>query len=205
MALYLFTKFEEPVKIFSIGHFFVVKRGYNRYLYRIVNVDYLDYVVSGNLNANQQTGYNEISDLIPEEDKMYGFLIGVRGPVKVYVKQPATTLKWGVGGLPGYITQETSPYEAPNPITFTVTLKDTKLLVNVENPLSEVVSYKIRFTGYKYQIQQLAEIKKITSDGVQYAKTDIDFPNDVVKEVLQAWIRGKIPEVTIEGLAPTLK
>ena len=205
MAFYLFTKFEEPVKVFSIGHFFVweVRPGEKR-LFRITNVDYLNYVLEGELGALARTGDVTIDNLVPEENVMNTFLVGVKGPVKVYLRQPLTIAKWGVGAIPGYVTQETSPYINPNPATFTVVMHDTKFAINVENILNEKVSYSIRFTGYKYQIESLAKIKEIdpATGAVKYEKL-VPFPSGIVQEVLRLWLMGKIPELTTTGISAT--
>ena len=202
MVMYTFSKLEEPVKVFSVGHFFVwEKKEGEKHLYRISNVDYLTYETSGTLNANDSTGDKTIDDLVPEEGIMHTFFIGVKGPVKVYLKQPLTITRWGVGAIPGYVTQESSPIEAPNPSTFTVTLPETKFAINVENPLSEQVSYKIKFVGYKYKIEDIAVIKQIddVTGNIYYEKVG-KFPSPVIKEVLQAWIRGRVPELTTKGI-----
>jgi len=202
MTVYVFSKIEEPVKVFSVGHFFVwEKKEGEKHLYRISNVDYLTYEVSDTLNAGDFTGDRTIDDLIPEEGIMHTFFIGVRGAVKVYLKQPLTITRWGVGAIPGYITQETSPIEAPNPATFTVVMNGTKFAINVENPTDEEVKYKIKFVGYKYKIEDIAVIKGIddVSGNIYYEKVG-KYPSPVIKEVLQAWIRGRVPELTTKGI-----
>ncbi len=204
MVFYIFSKFEEPVKVFSVGHFFVwEKKKGEKYLYRIDNVDFLNFSVSGTLGANSKTGDQEITDLIPESEIMYGFFVGVRGPVRVYARQPLTISRWGVGAIPGYITQEISPYENPNPATFTVTFEDTRFAINVENPTNETVNYKIRFVGYKYKITELAKVVSVDPDtgAIRYEKIEQSFPSAVIQEMLRLWIRGKLPEVVTTGIS----
>lgn len=190
------AKWEEPFKVFSVGHYFV----YDRYLWRIVNIDFLKYKESGTVGANTETAYQDMTVLEPEEGQMYGFIIGVKGPVLVNVKQPLAVTKWGTAKLPvGEITEIDSPYEDPDPSTFIVTLKDKRFARRIKNPLDEEAEYKIKYVGYKYEIKPLARILALTSSGAKVQYLTTDFPRDVIMEKVKDWLRGRIPELTTTG------
>lgn len=201
---YIFSKFDEPVKIFSVGHFFVwEKQPGKKFMYRIDNVDLLIYDYSGQLQGGQKISDVDISTLQPTEGVMYTFFVGVLGPIKVYLKQPTVIARWGVGGYPGYVTQETSPIYAPNPATFTVVLKDTKFTISIENPTQNTVNYTIRFYGYKYAIEEVSELLEVTDEGViRFKKSPmVKIPSSVIEEKWRAYIRGALPELITQGIS----
>ena len=190
-------KWEEPFKVFSIGHYFVLRIRPFRLLFRIDNMDHMVYRESGTVSGGSSTDYQLMTALEPEENQLYGFLIGVKGPVKLSIKQPPAVVKWGTSYTPtGEITEITSPYEKPNPATFTVTFKNNTISRAISNQLSDDATYKIVYTGYKYELLKVAEITSLKN----YRIVNPDVPEDVVKDVMSAWIRGRIPEITLEGM-----
>jgi len=172
-------KMAEPFKTFSIGHYFKLGNDF----YRVKNVDWLDVKKTFVVGPNTESGYTSIDEVSPEVGQIYGFLIGVKGPGKVHVKQPSAVAKWGSKVTPTvYISEEESPYLDPQPGTFCVTVKDRTININVKNELPQTTTTIVRFIGYKYQVEMIT--------------------NPESKKKLEAlFAQGKIPELTIEGFS----
>ena len=197
------TKFENLLKVFSIGHYFVWKAEENLWkVYRVNNAEGLFYVKEVTVPAGQTVTLSEtdLKPLEPPSGQMYGFIIAVQGNVKVRVNQPLTTPKWGVGSLAGEITEEISSITNPNPLTFTITLKGNPISMQVENPTSVDQVARIYFIGAKYEIMEIAEIRGFTREGVIFRQTNPNFPTAVVREVIEMWKYGRIPEISTRAV-----
>ena len=195
-----FSKWEEPFKVFSIGHFFVVKKSPTEiFLYKIVNADFMRYIEKGSLAAGAYTSFEDMKALEPHEGEMYGFLIGVRGPVTLKLRQPASVSRWGVKAAPeGEITENDSDYLNPDPATFVVTMKDNTIQRQIKNNLNEEAKYKVKYVGYKYSIIPVAKILNVATG--QYLPRTHEVADAIIKEMITLWMRGKLPQVTLEGL-----
>lgn len=197
--VYVSDNFFNPQKVFSIGKYFIYRLNANQYnLYRVRNVDVLQYVYTGTLSAGQLTTPIDLSNpLVPaEDDKVYGFTIGVRGPVKVMIFEPESLNRFGLGSFTGYITQEISPYEEPNLAFMIYTIKNTRLAMQVQNMLNTTVNYAVRFYGYRYLVELVAQV---TPDG-KFTKIAPHIPDNTIKLMIDKWFNGELNEISTSGL-----
>ena len=172
-------KMAEPFKIFSIGHYLKLGNDF----YKVTNVDMIDIKKTFVVAPNTETGFISTDEVKPDLSNVYAFLIGIRGPGRIAVKQPSAVAKWGSKFSPiSFITEEESPYLDPAPGTFCVTVKDRTINLNVKNEYAINTTTLVRFIGYKYQVQR------------------VENPEEQ-KRLATLFAQSKIPEVTIEGFS----
>jgi len=192
------TKFENLLKVFSAGHYFVYKEAENLWkLYRINNAEALFYKYEVELAPNQTVTISEkdLSLLIPPKGQMYGFTIAVKGNVSVIISQPPAVPRFGAGSVAGEITEDIASLDELNPLIFVVTLPDQGISLQVKNLTDVTQKATIYFIGAKYTIMELAEIRGWTPEGVIVNITNKNFPTNVIREMIELWKYGKLPEI----------
>ena len=197
--------YEKPVKVFSIDQYFVFTDANGKhYLYRVEDVDGLIYNLQGVLQPSQATGLQDLSStLVPPQGQMYAFEIGVWGYIDVILYQPSSTLRLSPQAVVSHITEDISPIEDPSPLTFTVTWPNTSLSVNIVNvnPFGLPQPYVVKFIGYKYKVNQLAQIIQEPNGEYTLQVVSREIPEDILNKLVDDWLYGSLPEITIRAFS----
>jgi hypothetical protein len=132
---------------------------------------------------------------------MYAFRIGVWGYVNVTLYQPASKLKLSPSGVVSTFNQDISPIEDPSWLTFVITWPNTsmQLVVSNANPLGISQPYAIRFLGYKYRVNQIAQIIQEPTGEYTANLLTREIPERVVDKMIEAWLEGSLPEITLRS------
>ena len=146
---------------FQIGDIVAVKRpGGSFMVSRIRNRDEFSiFNIQSAVAASGTADFSEVTDLDPATGEFLQVLgIGVDGLVKVRVSQPAGTRRLGVdkSANGGELNEETSPVGGEMPINF-VTLPDNSLFIRLENNYPESITSVLRFKGFRYTHDTLAD------------------------------------------------
>ena len=196
---------DKNIKVFSIDQYFVLTDQNNKhYLYRIEDVDGLVFTVKNTLQPNQSiplTSSDVLQPLIPPQGQMYAFRIGVWGYVNVTLYQPSSKLKLSPNGVVSTFNQDISPIEDPSWLTFVVTWPNTSMQVVVSNanPLNISQPFALRFIGYKYRVNQIAQIIQETSGEYVSNLVTREVPEKIVDRMIDAWLEGSLPEITLKS------
>lgn len=140
---------------FRIGDNVAVKIVESTTYYEITHMDPILYVdTHAALAAGATEAYAEVSNLDPPVEQLYQFIqiILVRGNVKVYVKQPASTNRFGTNKSPdgGYLTDEYD--EMPLNL---FCMEDYPPNVQIVNGTLASITPRLRWHGYRYQLKKL--------------------------------------------------
>ena len=79
-------------------------------------------------------------------------------------------------------------------------MPENGISIQVENKTNVTQVAKIYFIGAKYEIMELAEIRGFSREGVIYRQTNNNFPDAVVREVIELWKYGRIPEISTKAV-----
>lgn len=144
-------------KGFRIGDNVAIKIGDAIRYYEITHKDPILYVDDHSALAAAGTeSYTEIGNLDPPVGQLYQFnrIILVRGNVKVYVKQPAATNRFGVNKSPegGYLTDE---FDEMSLNLFCI--EDYPPNVQIKNDTMSSITPRLRWHGYRYQTREIKE------------------------------------------------
>lgn len=151
--------------------------------YKVIARDFLHPIdkVFPTIAPGTDTGDIEIVELTPaRDDEANIFMIGVANKVHVRLKQPPAVARWGTSFLTlGWVDNEISPFEDPNPGTTVCTMKNSPIVLNIFNPTDTALAPIVRFIGYTIKIKEIVEPKELA-------------------EVTERWARAEIPELMIE-------
>ena len=155
----------DPEKGFAIGDNVAFRIGGTLRHYHIINRDTIFYIDDhDSLAADSTETYDEISDLNPPHGQLYAiYKICIDGNVKLYIKQPAATNRWGTQRSPqgGFLTDRTSGLLCG---------QHTNLYFTIDNPPSvQLVNFtnvaiipKLYWFGWRYQIEEISEPSEYT-------------------------------------------
>ncbi len=126
--------------------------------FKILNRDTLFYPDAHSALASGSTEtYAEVTNLNPPQDQIYQFTkIELDGNVKVYLKQPAATNRWGTQKSPagGYLTDTISPVGAGEQLNVWV-LKDYVPNIQLVNSTNVSITPNLFWYGWRYQVQKM--------------------------------------------------
>ena len=154
-------------KGFRIGDNVGIKNGEAITYYTITHKDSIFYVQTHSaIAAGATQSYAEITNLDPPKYQLYQLtnLKLVRGNVSVYVKQPASTNRFGTNRSPdgGYLTDE---YDNMNINLFV--MEDYPPNVQIVNNSLVSTTPRLRWLGHRYQIVELPQKpEKFTPIGI---------------------------------------
>ena len=142
-------------KGFRIGDNVSIKNGEAISYYVVTHKDSIFYVQTHSaISAGATQSYAEITNLDPPKYQLYQLknLRLVRGNVKVYLKQPASTNRFGTNRSPdgGYLTDE---YDEMDINLFII--EDYPPNVQIINNTLATITPILRWIGYRYQIKEL--------------------------------------------------
>ncbi len=140
---------------FRIGDNVAIMIGDTPKFYKIIHRDSIFYVDDHSALAAASTeSFSEITNLDPPINQLYQFnrIALVRGNVKVYVKQPAATNRFGTNKSPegGYLTDE---YDEMKLNLFCI--EDYPPNVQIVNDTLSSITPRLRWHGYRYQIEKI--------------------------------------------------
>lgn len=189
-----FELLKETPKFFYVGEYFVAIQSNKEYLYRVLEMDALNYIITGRLNSGQSYTTQD-TNLEPPDGVLYAFLIGVKGGIKFYINQPPANARLGISAYPGFITEQDSPIHDPDPRTITYTLKGYPVAYTITNPTNVQQFYIVKFQGLKYRILQVADL----TSGQPVPLTS-EIPQKVIQEMFERYLSGSLPVVTFSGV-----
>lgn len=156
------TQLDLP-KGFSIGDNVAVKIGETLAFYNITNRDNIQFVddESNAISAGSTESYTERTQLDPPSDQMYQLyrIEFIKGNVKVQLKQPASTNRFGVEKSPegGYITDRNDNV----PLNLFV-LENYPPNLQVINGTRVSITPKFRWHGWRYMIKTIPQPQQFT-------------------------------------------
>ena len=123
--------------------------------YEITQRDTIFYVSSHSaVAAGSTSSYTSVSDLDPPTGQLYQIykIKLVKGNVKVYIKQPAATNRWGTNKSPeaGYLT----PYFDEAEVNLFI-MQDYPPSVQIKNDTDVSITPVLRWFGWRYAIKEL--------------------------------------------------
>ena len=158
---------------FAIGDNVCIRIGGTLKYYTISNRDTIFYQKEHDeIAADSTESYSEITDLNPPHGQLYSIAkIYVDGNVKMYLKQPAATNRWGTHRSPagGFLTDRTSPMKGGFYLNLNFTI-DNPPSVQLVNEQHIAVTPKIWWIGWRYAIEELptkpSQFTQVTITGI---------------------------------------
>ena len=158
---------------FAIGDNVCIRIGGTLKYYTITNRDTIFYQkVHDEIAADSTESYAEMTDLNPPHGQLYSiYKIWVDGNVKLYLKQPAATNRWGTHRSPagGFLTDRTSPMKGGLFVNLNFTI-DNPPSVQLVNEQHIAVIPKVWYLGWRYAIEELtskpAQFTQVTITGI---------------------------------------
>jgi len=142
----------------AIGDFVEVRIGTIKKYYQIINRDTIFYVDKHpSISAGSESGYTSIDALDPPSGQLYQFYaIMVDGNVKVFLKQPAATNRWGTEKSPegGMITDKISPVTSGQLVNLWC-YEDFPPVVNIKNDTNVSIAPTLYWFGWRYEIVEV--------------------------------------------------
>lgn len=124
--------------------------------YKILHRDTIFYTDAHAALASGGTEtYANVTNLNPPTDQVYQFYnIDIDGNVRVFLRQPAATHRWGTNLSPagGYLTQRDD-----DQIVNIWTLQDYPPAIQIVNPTNATVTPTLKWYGWRYGIEKIAE------------------------------------------------
>jgi predicted kinase len=74
-----------------------------------------------------------------------------------------------------------------------------QVVVSNANPLGLEQPYAIRFLGYKYRVNQIAQIIQEPSGEYTANLLTREVPERIVDKMIEAWLEGSLPEITLKS------
>ena len=139
-----------------IGDNIEVRIGTQYKYYKMKNRDPIYYTYEGSsvTSGTSAPSYTEASDLDPPTLQIYQFYSVMPDcNLKVYIKQPASTNRWGTNKSPtsGYITDRESPISGGLYQNLWV-IEDYPPNIGFGNSLNVDVTPNVKFYGWRYEI-----------------------------------------------------
>lgn len=132
--------------------------------YTIVNRDTLFYLDAHSaLGAGATESYNEVTNLNPPTMQLYQvYSVMIDGNVRLYMKQPAATNRWGTNTSPagGYLTDVLSAMGNKQLINVLV-VEDYPPNVQLVNNTDVSITPNLMWYGWRYQLQALRQAPAI--------------------------------------------
>lgn len=111
--------------------------------------------------SGSESGYKNIDVLEPDDSPIHLFwtLWGVKGGCKYYIKIPTGTDRIGVDEDKdvGFLTNEKSPYYAPDPMYGFWLVSDYYPAINANNVTLFTLTPKIWFSGTKWDLEEVKD------------------------------------------------
>lgn len=155
------TKFDLPGG-FNIGDNVGIRIGDEIKFYRITNRDNILYVDASYaaVTAGTTADYAEVTALNPPKNQLYQFyrVELILGNVKVYLKQPAATNRWGTNRSPagGFLTDDFDSVD-----TNIFVIEDYPPNISIKNGTNVSITPKLRWTGWRYDIEPLTQVPAV--------------------------------------------
>lgn len=158
---------------FSIGDNIAIKIGGTLKYYRVSNRDKIFYLEEADAVAADSTAtYSEVTNLNPPHGQLYQvFKVMIDGNVKLYLKQPAATNRWGTQRSPegGFLNDRTSGVLGGQLVNLYFTI-DNPPSVQLKNEQPVSITPKIWYYGWRYAIEELlarpAQFTQVTITGI---------------------------------------
>jgi hypothetical protein len=113
------------------------------------------------LQANQTLVDQELDKLEVGENEVLQLRFAIRGPGKVSVKLPRTTLRFSLKRESGYITEDIAKYPFFNAQTELHLLEDAHVFVTIQNlNTNHAERIKLYFTGWRLVFEEIREKPK---------------------------------------------
>lgn len=145
-------------KGFLIGDNIALRIGGTIKYYTVTNRDVIFYQkVHDEIVADSTESYSEMTDLNPPHGQLYQvYKIWVDGNVKLYLKQPAATNKFGTHRSPagGFLTDRISGMKGGMYVNLFFTI-DNPPSVQLVNEQHIAITPKIWWIGWRYAIEEL--------------------------------------------------
>ena len=143
---------------FAIGDNVALRIGGTIKYYVVTNRDTIFLQeVGSEIAADSTDSYSEVTNLNPPHGQMYSiYKIWVDGNVKLYIKQPAATNRWGTQRSPagGFINDRVSGVKGGLYVNLNFTI-DNPPSVQLVNEQHVAISPKIWYIGWRYAIEEL--------------------------------------------------
>ena len=143
---------------FSIGDNIGVRIGDQIKFYKIENRDNIFFVDESysSTSAGSTSDFAEVTKLNPPSNQLYQFFRVdlVTGNVKVYLKQPAATNRWGTMRSPsgGFLTDD---YDSAEVNIFV--MEDYPPSISIKNSTNVAITPKLRWFGWRYDLRPLSK------------------------------------------------
>lgn len=139
-------------------HLRVIYPGGESKFYTITSVDDIFYTSThDNISPGSIASYEEVSALNPPSDQLYWIgRIETDYNVKIYIKHPAATTRFGTSRAPqgGAIDSNAFPILEGREVNIWIA-EDYPPMVQIENPTTTVVSPKIYWIGKKFTVVEI--------------------------------------------------
>lgn len=112
------------------------------------------------IDSGEETSFSEVGKIEPSDDVIYQIRIGVLHNVRLKLKQPAATTKWGTDSDPdGFITPDQSPFSNPEGHWEIYVPPGEQPQLNIENPSenSVPITPEVSYEGYRYKVREISE------------------------------------------------
>lgn len=158
---------------FAISDNIALRIGGTIKYYTITNRDTIFYQkVHDEIAADSTESYSEMTDLNPPHGQLYSiYKIWVDGNVKLYLKQPAATNRWGTHRSPagGFLNDRISGVKGGMYVNLFFTI-DNPPSVQLVNEQHIAITPKIWWIGWRYAIEELpskpAQFTQVTITGI---------------------------------------
>ena len=158
---------------FAIGDNVALRIGATIKYYTITNRDTIFYQKEhGELAADSTESYDEVTALNPPHGQMYSiYKIWVDGNIKLYLKQPAATNRWGTQRSPagGFLNDRISGMKGGMYLNLNFTI-DNPPSVQLVNEQQIAITTKVWYIGWRYAIEELpskpAQFTQVTITGL---------------------------------------
>lgn len=176
----LIDLYERLFKVFEPMYYLRISTEREGRFYRVVRRDPLIYNKTFDVVVNPNTTTTDVQDtnLEPPAGELYMFMIGLKNNVRVRVKQPTATARFGVVASVGEITYDLSPSDNPNPMTTMATIKGANVTFSFYNPTDVPLKPEIRFLGMKYKLMEITDARTL-------------------EELHKKYLEGSVPEITL--------
>jgi len=145
---------------FAIGDCVAMKIGGTLMFYKVTNRDNIFYLEEPDAVAADSTDtYAEVTNLNPPHGQMYQiYKVWIDGNVYLYLKQPASTNRWGTQRSPegGFLNDRTSGVKGGMYVNLFFTI-DNPPSVQLKNIQPVSITPKIWYIGWRYAIEAISK------------------------------------------------
>ncbi len=163
----------DPELGFALGDNICLRIGGVKKFYTITNRDTIFLQeTQDEIAADSTDSYDEVTNLNPPHGQLYSiFKIYVDGNIKLYIKQPAATNRWGTQRSPagGFLNDRISGVKGGMYLNLHFTI-DNPPSVQLVNEQNIAITPKIWYIGWRYAIEELTskppQFTQITISGI---------------------------------------